>query len=379
MIYFDQAATSLLKPPAVAAAVARAIGTFGNPSRGAYAASLTANRTVYEARVLLARLFNCPRPEQVAFAANATMAINTALKGIVSAGDHVVTTALEHNSVLRPLYELCQSRNCSLTILSAQQALQKGLPALAATVQGNTKAFVCTHASNVTGDLVDIRAAGAICHRHGLYFLLDAAQTAGVFPIDMEKDRIDIVCFTGHKSLFGPQGTGGLCVREGLSVAPLITGGTGSQTFSPEAPAVMPEHLEAGTINAHGIAGLRAGLQYIEQLGLPELRCRQQRLMRRFYEGVAALPQISIYGDFSQAERAAVVSLNIGAYDSGQVSDALSEEFGICTRAGGHCAPLLHKALGTMQQGAVRFSFSHFNTEAEIDAAVCAIKSLARQ
>ena len=242
-----------------------------------------------------------------------------------------------------------------------------------------TKAVVCTHASNLTGDVTDIGFVGEFARRHGLLFILDASQTAGVFPISMEQHHIDVVCFTGHKGLMGPQGTGGLCVGPGVELRPLLVGGTGVQSFSETQPAEYPTRLEAGTLNSHGLAGLGAALEFLEKTGPDTIRHHEQALARRFYEAVWDLPGVRVYGDFSTAERAAIVSLNIGGEDSAEISDQLSERFDIATRPGAHCAPRLHRALGTEDQGAVRFSWGWFNTEAETDAAAKAVQILAEE
>jgi selenocysteine lyase/cysteine desulfurase len=212
-----------------------------------------------------------------------------------------------------------------------------------------------------------------MCRRAGVLLIVDASQTAGIFPINMKEDAVDILCFTGHKGLMGPQGTGGLCVRKGLRVRPLVTGGSGIMTYSRTHPDVMPTALEAGTLNSHGIAGLRASLLYIRENGMENLRKKEQELAAEFYRLVRTIPKIKIYGDFSQKERAAIVALNLGEEDSGTVSDYLAEEYGIYTRSGGHCAPLMHRALKTEEQGAVRFSFSHFNTMEEVKTAAEAL------
>ena len=243
----------------------------------------------------------------------------------------------------------------------------------------DTRAVVCTHASNLTGDLVDIDRVGEFCRAHGLLFILDASQTAGVFPIDMERQHIDVVCFTGHKSLLGPQGTGGLCVREGLDIRPFAVGGTGVQSFLESQPEEYPTRLEAGTLNSHGLAGLSAAVDFLLETGLDTIRVHETALARRFYEKVREMPGVTVYGDFSKTERAPVVTLNIADADSGEVSDELAERFGIATRPGAHCAPRLHRALGTEDQGAVRFSWSYFNTEEETDAAAEAVRILAEE
>ena len=378
MIYFDNAATTLQKPESVTRAVLAAMTSFGNPGRGVHEPALAASRAIYDARCALARLFHAENPARIAFTANATQALNTAIKGILNPGDHVITTALEHNSVLRPLYEL-EERGLELTILPADRQGRVSYEAFEAAIQSNTRAIVCTHGSNLTGNLVDIGKTGAIAKAHGLLFVVDASQTAGVIPIDVEKMNIDILCFTGHKGLLGPQGTGGLYVREGVAVRPLLTGGSGVQSHSKTHPVQMPTALEAGTLNAHGLAGLNAGVGYLLETGVDRIRQIELDLMWAFYEGVNAIPGITVYGDFSGRERCPIVSLNVRDYDSSQVSDALFSEFGIATRPGAHCAPLMHEALGTHQRGAVRFSFSHYNTMEEIEFAVSALREIARE
>lgn len=376
MIYFDNAATTLHKPPEVATAMTYALSAFGNPGRGVHHAMLRASRAVFQTREALCELFGADSPRQIAFTANATQSLNTAIKGLLRPGDHVITTALEHNSVLRPLYEM-EAMGVELTILPSDALGRICYADIEPAIRKNTKAIVCTHASNLTGNLVDIARIGAIAHAHGVLFIVDAAQTAGVFPIDMRSMHIDVLCFTGHKGLLGPQGTGGLAVREGLRIAPLLSGGSGIKTYEKTHPSDMPTALEAGTLNAHGIAGLNAALAYIRETGMDAIREKEHALMRAFYDGVKHIPGVTVYGDFSSSERCAIVSLNIRDYDSAEVSDALARQYDIATRPGAHCAPLMHQALGTVAQGAVRFSFSHFNTLNEIRTAIAAVRELA--
>lgn len=378
MIYFDNAATTIRKPQAVIDAVASAMCSMGNAGRGVNDASLGAARTIYEAREKLARLFHAEHPKQIAFTSNSTESLNIALKGTLSPVSHVITTALEHNSVLRPLYEL-EETGVELTIIDSDRQGRINYEDFQREIRENTKAIVCTHGSNLTGNLVDIRQVGRIAAERGLLFIVDASQTAGVFPIDVQEMKIDILCFTGHKGLLGPQGTGGLYVRPGLMVRPLKSGGSGVQTYNKRHPAEMPTALEAGTLNGHGIAGLSAAAEYLLETGIDVIRAREQELMRRFYEGVKDIPGITIYGDFTLPERCPIVTLNIRDYDSSEVSDELLITYGISTRSGGHCAPLMHQALGTAEQGAVRFSFSHYNTEEEVDAAIRAVRELASE
>ena len=377
MIYLDNAATTLQKPRQVIDAVVRAMTSFGNAARGAHGSSLSASRQVYETRCKLAKFFGCRLPENVIFTANSTEALNIALNGIFNPGDHVITTDLEHNSVLRPLYRLEKQGVISLDFVAADR---KGVPdysAFETLIRPETRAIVCTHASNLTGNIVDLERVGKIAREHGLLLVVDASQTAGSVPVDMEKMNIDILCFTGHKSLMAPQGTGGLCIREGVEIRPFKVGGSGVHSYDPEQPSPYPTRLEAGTLNGHGIAGLSAALDFIGETGMEAIREKEAALMALFCQGVSQIEGVTLYGDFA-SPRTAVVALNIRDYDSGAVADALCEEYGIATRAGAHCAPRMHLALGTRDQGAVRFSFGWFNTEEEVLRAVEAVRELAQ-
>lgn len=378
MIYLDNAATTRPKPPGVAEAVAAAMASYGNCGRGVHDGALSAARTVYGVRQQLADLFGCPRADRVAFTPNSTMALNIAVSGLLGLEDHVISTDLEHNSVLRPLYRL-RERGTAVDFVSAGRRGQIDYDDFERLLRPNTRAVVCTHASNLTGDMVDIGWVGAFCRAHGLLFILDASQTAGTFPIDMAAQNIGVVCFTGHKSLLGPQGTGGLCVGEGVDIRPFAVGGTGVQSFSETQPEEYPTRLEAGTLNSHGIAGLGAALDYIGETGMDAIRAHETALARRFYEAVRELPGVRVYGDFTAPERAPIVTLNIGDLDSSEVSDELAERFGVATRPGAHCAPRLHRALGTGGQGAVRFSWGWANTEAETIDAAEAVRVLAAE
>lgn len=376
MIYFDNAATTMQKPKEVIEAVTNALTSMGNAGRGGHDASLDASRVIFSARQKIAELFHGESPRQIVFTANSTESLNIAIKGILSQGDHAITTALEHNSVLRPLYEM-EDKGVELTIIESDTLGRIDYNDFEKSIKDNTKAIICTHGSNLTGNVLDIDRIGEIAQNHGLLFVVDASQTAGVFDIDVQKSKIDILCFTGHKGLLGPQGTGGMYVREGIQVKPLLSGGSGVQTYSRSHPKEMPTALEAGTLNAHGLAGLLAAVTYINEKGVSEIRTTEQKLMRKFYDAVKVIPGVKVYGDFSSEERCAIVTLNIWDYDSSEVSDALYMHYGISTRPGAHCAPLMHQALGSVEQGAVRFSFSHYNTMEEIDIAIQAIRELA--
>ena len=376
MIYLDNAATTLQKPPQVVDAVVQAMGSFGNSARGTHEGALAASRIIYDTRCKLASLFGCKRADHVAFTCNSTEALNAAIHGCIRSGEHVISTDLEHNSVLRPLYRLEAEENVSVSFVPADKRGDIDYADFERLLRPETRAVVCTHASNLTGNVLDLARIGAFAHAHGLLFIVDASQSAGVLPIDMEKMHIDVLCFTGHKSLMGPQGTGGLCVREGVDIRPWKVGGTGVQTYSTAQPAQMPTRLEAGTLNGHGIAGLGASLDFLRETGIDTIHAHETALLRRFVAGAREIPGVTLYGDFDR-ERTAVAALNIAGLDSGEVSDILAEDYGIATRPGAHCAPRLHRALGTEEQGAVRFSFGWYNTEEEVDEALRAVREIA--
>lgn len=376
MIYLDSSATSFLKPPQVAEAVFRSFNTIGNAGRGAHAPTLNASRLIYDTREKLAALFGTPDPSRIAFTCNATEALNIAIHGAIHPGEHVITTACEHNSVLRPLY-LKEKEGTELTIIPADQKGRIRYDLLESSVKSNTSAIVLTHASNLSGNVTDLAFVSNFAKKHGLLLIVDASQTAGSLPINVVKMGIDILCFTGHKGLFGPQGTGGLYVREGLTLSPLKSGGSGIHSFDRQHPTDMPTALEAGTLNGHGIAGLNAGLDYILSTGVKNIHAKEISLARRFVNGISDISDLKLYGDIDTPLRTPIISLNIGNMSSASVSDILWEDYEICVRAGAHCAPLMHKTFGTEKQGAVRFSFSCFNTEAEIDTAIRAMHEIA--
>ncbi|MEG0792478.1 MAG: aminotransferase class V-fold PLP-dependent enzyme [Lachnospiraceae bacterium] len=378
MIYMDNAATTMQKPQETVDAVINAMNSMGNAGRGASLASLGASRVIYDTREKLADLLHAENSRQIVFTNNSTESLNIAIKGILNKGDHVITTVLEHNSVLRPLYEM-EEQGVELTIIPCDSLGMVTYADFEPVIRSNTKMIICTNGSNLTGNHINIEKIGKVAKAHQIIFTVDASQTAGVFPIDVQKMNVDILCFTGHKGLLGPQGTGGLYVREGIKIRPLKTGGTGVDTYNKQQPQEMPTALEAGTLNGHGIAGLGGALDYLHKKGINEIRIQEQNLMWMFYQGVKNIPGIKIYGDFSAKERCPIVTLNIADYDSAEVSDELLQRYNISTRSGAHCAPLLHQALGTKEQGAVRFSFSHYNTEEEVEIAIQAITQLSQE
>ncbi len=375
MIYLDHAATSFHKPPEVAKAVYRTLQGIGNSGRGAHSASLDASRLVYHTREAISNIFNAGGPSRVVFTCNATESLNIAIQGLLKSGEHCITTAIEHNSVLRPLY-LMEERGVHLTVVPADVKGCINVSQIEAAVRTETKAVVLTHASNVTGNVLDIEAVSKICYKHGLFFILDASQSAGVIPIDLQKIGISALCCSGHKSLLGPQGTGVLCLADGVFPMALKLGGTGVDSFSHRMPKFLPAALEAGTLNTHGLAGLLAACNYIKTYGQLKILKEATELAKLFEEGIKNIPGITLYGDFEAVVRTPVVAFNLRDIDSGEITDELFQRFGIATRAGAHCAPEVHRTFGTEEQGMVRFSFSHFNTKNEVKEAITALKIL---
>ena len=377
MIYFDSAATTLQKPASVPAAVADAIDTMTTPGRGDHPAARMAADLMLRCRMEAAELFDVPTPENVILTSNATHGLNIAIRSLVSPGDTVVISGYEHNAVTRPLRDIgrVSCRIVNGRLFDPHQMIEGFRRA----VDGGVKAVICTHTSNVFGYTLPMDEIAGICRERGVPLIVDASQTAGALPIDMEAMGVDVLCFTGHKGLMGPQGTGGLCVRPGVEIEPWKVGGSGVHSYDRRQPREYPTRLEAGTLNGHGIAGLSAALDFLQEVGVEAIEAKERALMDRFYQAVSALDGVTVYGDFSQARRSAIVALNIRDYDSAAVSDELSETYGIATRPGAHCAPRMHQALGTTDRGAVRFSFSWFNTQEEVDEAIRAIGQLAEE
>ena len=373
MIYADYAATSATHPKCVIDAVVETLRCSGNPGRGAHEETLKAGRIVLHARQQVASFFGVDDFRHVVFTSGITESLNTVVRGMLTEQDHVITTWAEHNSVLRPLYEK-EKQGMELTITNPDvYEIEKQ-------IKHNTKMVIMTHGSNVTGDIYDIRSVGEICKKYGILLVLDSAQTAGVYPVSMRDDMIDILCFAGHKGLLGPQGIGGICIRKDLQIHPLKTGGTGIDSFSKEQPKNYPEALEAGTLNLPGIAGLAAGISYLNRTNIETIRKKEVSLAKRFYDGIKNLQGIRLYGDFRDfTKRSAIVSLNIGDYSSQRVSDELQQRFGIMTRSGAHCAPLVHKHFQTVDQGMVRFSFGYETTDVEVNQCIEAIKILVEE
>ncbi len=375
-IYLDNAATTCEKPPGVARAITEALGTFGGVGRGVHPASVAAGLAVYGARTAVAELLGAPSAARVSFTLNATMALNIAIDGLLPAGGKAVTTAASHNSVLRPLYAARDERGCTIEVAPIDEHGALDYDELERMSQG-ADLVVVTHASNLTGDIYDAARIARIAHDAGALVVLDVAQTAGSIPLDMEELGVDVLCFTGHKSLLGPQGTGGLCVAEGIDIPPLLEGGSGTHSFEERHPRIMPESLEAGTINAHGLAGLAAGIAYVRERTVEDIAAHEAHLVERVCAGVADIDNVRVLGFGSDAGHCGIVALDIDGVDSALVADQLASTWGICSRAGAHCAPLMHRALGTEKRGATRLSFGPFNTDEEVDVAIGAFETIA--
>ncbi len=376
LIYCDHAATSWPKPAAVREAVLTALDEAGNPGRSGHRLAIASARWVLAAREAVARLLGVPDPATISFTRNATHALNQAILGVVRPGDRVVTTAVEHNSVMRPLRYLERS-GVELTVVPCAPDGRIDPEDVRRALQDGARLVVATHASNVLGTLQPIEVLGRLAREAGALFLVDAAQTAGVVPIDLSVASIDMLAFTGHKGLLGPQGTGGLYVREGLELEPLVRGGTGSASEREEQPEFPPDRYESGTPNVPGLAGLAAGVRYLLEQGVPAVRQHELRLTRRFLEGLREIPGVKVYGPPDPQDRTAVVSLNLEGATPSQVGQALEEGFGILTRVGLQCAPAAHHTAGTYPNGTVRFSFGWTNTLEDVDAALAALREMA--
>lgn len=380
IIYFDNAATSWPKPPETVTAIQNyLLNIGGSPGRSGHRLSIEAARLVFDTREKLAQLFNVSDPLRIILTRNATEGLNIAIFGFLKPGDHVITSGMEHNSVMRPLRAM-EARGVGITVVpcAIDGLIDPG--DIVKAIKNNTKAIYMTNASNVTGTVMPVSDIGRIAREHGLVLCVDAAQTAGCYPIDVEEMNIDLLAFTGHKALFGPSGTGGLYIREGLEkrIEPICVGGTGSRSEVEEQPDFMPDRFEAGTPNTAGISGLRAGIEFILDKGVAHIKGREEKLMNLFIKGISDFPRVKLYGQKSVEQRTPAVSFNIDGMDSATVSLELDEKFGIMSRSGLHCAPAAHKTIGTYPTGTIRFSFSYFNTEEQVTASIVALKKIGK-
>lgn len=377
MYYMDNAATTVEKPLCVAEAVYHVLTSkaYGNPSRGTHGYALKAMKKVEEARNIASHFFHAGKNYEIAFTHNATTALNMVLKGLLQKGDHVIATAWDHNAVLRPLYQL-QRAGVGVDIIGAEAVTGRlRYDDLDRFVTAKTKALVLPMASNVTGNVVRLDEIKEWCRRKGIFLIVDGAQAAGAIPVDLSDEGIGAFCFTGHKSLYGPGGTGGVCIRNDVPIQPYMTGGDGVQSFSKEQPRDFPGLFEAGTANVAGIAGLAAAMAYLKGRGMENIVRKEDELSRIFYDGLKKLDYITVYGDWTR-QRVPVISLNVKGIESTTISDILWQQYEIATRSAFHCAPLMHEALGAARQGTVRFSFSVFTQKNDIYAALDALEKL---
>lgn len=376
--YLDNGATSFPKPKEVIASMTNYMSSIGgNVNRGSYENSFDAENTVYETRELLCKFFNFSKPENVIFTSGITESLNVILKGLFNAGDHIIVSSMEHNAVLRPLNSISKL-GVEYTAVPCNSNGELDVAQLKNYMKLNTKALVMTHSSNVCGTLLPFKSIGKFCRDNHLYFIADTAQTAGAIPIDMKDLNIDILCFTGHKSLLGPQGIGGFLISEELSkiTRPLLEGGTGSFSEYEYQPSYMPDKFEGGTPNVPGIYGLNAGIKYINSIGINEIQRHEEHLTQLFIDKAMDIPEAEVIGLPSSKGRTAVVSLNFKNYDNGEIAYYLDKDYGISVRCGLHCAPLAHKTLNTFPYGTVRFSFGLFNTTDDINYAIDSIKKV---
>lgn len=374
----DNGATSYPKAPGVAEAMSHFILNVGcNVGRGAYAEAFEAQRKIWELREMLCEMFEGPDPKNVVFTMNVTQSLNMLIKGLLKSGDHVLISPMEHNAVVRPLQQLTEI-GVSYDLLPADETGFVDVSRMAACVKPNTKAIICTHASNVCGTVNPLQVIGEFAENADLWFIVDAAQTAGVLPVSMKLFKADAIAFTGHKSLLGPQGVGGFVLTDALNTAlsSLISGGTGSHSESVIQPEFLPDKFESGTPNTVGLYGLHAAMKFIQSEGMAQIFAHEMMLTERFINAVQKIDGIRIAGKTGIEDRTAVVSLDFVNCDNAEISYCLEKSNGISTRVGMHCAPLAHKQLNTFPQGTVRFSFSYFNTIEEIDEATEAIKTL---
>lgn len=377
-IYLDNAATSFPKPAAVVRAVQTTLSQVGgNPGRGAYPSALAAGRILLEAREAVAEFFHVPSERNIAFTLNATEAVNLALKGFLRNGDRVVTTSMEHNAVVRPLYALTRSRNLEVVTVPCRNGVDFDLAAFRKALQKPTRLVACVHASNVCGTILPISEMARIAKARGAAVLVDAAQSAGVLSIDVVKDPIDFLCVPGHKGLLGPQGTGFLYSREGIELLPLIEGGTGSQSDSPEMPRSLPDRFQPGTPNTPGIAGLKKGVEFVRSR-LERIREKETTLCDQILRGLGRMEEVVLYGPQKPDLRVSVISFNMRGMDPAEVGGRLERDFGICSRVGLHCAPQAHRSIGSFPEGTVRVSPGYFTTRGEIGRFLDGVEHIVR-
>ncbi|HEY9061158.1 MAG TPA: aminotransferase class V-fold PLP-dependent enzyme [Pseudobacteroides sp.] len=377
MIYLDNAATSFKKPEAVYEEVMKCMREYGaNPGRGGHSLSIRASMEIMKVREKLGWFFNIKDPMRICFTKNATEALNIGISGYLKEGDHVITTSMEHNSVIRPLNTLKRDRKVEFDVIDCNQFGEIDLDDIKKAIKPNTKLLVSTLSSNVNGIIMPVKEMGSLASESGIYFLLDASQGAGSIRIDVEEMHIDMMAFPGHKGLLGPQGTGGIYIRDGLKLSPIIFGGTGSHSEIVFQPEMLPDNMESGTLNTPGIIGLGAGIGYIEEAGIDNIKARKHELVKTLHEGAEEIGCVKIYSKNDPKSNSGIVAMNFNGIDSTEVSYVLDKVYNIATRAGLHCSLMAHQTLGTVKSGIVRFSPGPFNTLDEIDITLNALREI---
>ncbi len=377
MIYLDNAATSYPKPEKVYDEMLKCMKEYcANPGRGGHDMSLKSGRAIMEARETIAQFFNIKDPMRLVFTKNATEALNIAIKGVLKKGDHVITTSMEHNSVIRPLKTLERDLGIELTIVKGNEFGEIDPEYIRNSIKGNTRMIVCTLSSNVNGIIMPIRDIGGIAREKGIIFLVDASQGAGTIEVDVEYMNIDMMAFPGHKALLGPQGTGGLYVADGIDVNSILQGGTGSSSENMFQPEILPDALESGTLNTPGIVGLSSGIAFINSFGLLNMKKYKNLLINKIFDGLFNINGVIIYSKKEMSNNSGIIAFNFKEIDSTEVSYVLDKAYGIASRAGLHCSPLAHQTLGTIKGGIVRISVGCFNTLEEIDTLLCALREI---
>lgn len=379
MIYFDNAATSFPKPEMVHVEMLRCIKEYcANPGRGGHKMSIESGKEVFETREVISDFFNCQNPMQICFMKNATEALNYALHGLLEKGDHVITSPMEHNSVMRPLKTIEKEKGISITILKGNDYGEIDIDDFSKAITSKTKMAVFTLSSNVNGVIMPFKEIGRICKEKNIIFVLDGSQGAGSIKIDVKEANVDILALPGHKGLMGPQGTGVLYVREGIRLKPLMEGGTGSNSEFIYQPEGLPEAIESGTLNTPGIVGLKAGIKFTNETGIENIKIKKNMLVEKFYDGVKNIYGVKLYSRREGTNNSGIIALNIHGFISTELSSILDQKYGIATRAGLHCSPMAHSTLGTLKNGIVRFSFSNFNELQEIEYVVNVLEKISK-
>ncbi|HJV47114.1 MAG TPA: aminotransferase class V-fold PLP-dependent enzyme [Bacillota bacterium] len=380
VIYLDNAASTWPKPSEVKISMMESIEEYAaNPGRGGHQLAMRASKVIFRTRAKLAKLFHVLNPNDIVFTSNATGALNQGIKGLVKPRGHIITTTLEHNSVRRPIEYLRHTKGVDVSYIAPRDLYQLDVLDFEDQIKENTSLVVVNHASNLIGSIAPIKEIGQLCAKYKIPFMVDASQSAGVLPIDVQEMNISLLAFPGHKGLYGPQGTGGLYIHPDLELEPLLQGGTGSHSESIDQPTTRPDCYESGTLNTVGIAGLGAGVDFVLETGIEKIRKKEHALTIRLMEGLEKIKDVSVHGQPKEIERAAVVSFSMSGLDASEVAFILDQQYGIAVRAGFHCSPLAHETIGTIQEGAVRASFGYFNENQDVDAIIHALDEISSE